>query len=113
MEDLKVELEAKKAKLRGLIEARSKANCSTRHSSAADVQRETEIEELEEEIQISGKDLSEKLHDKYPELKVLYISGYTDNSIVHNGVLEERVAFLQKPFSVQNLTQKVREVLDG
>ena len=62
---------------------------------------------------MGGKDLSEKLHDKYPELKVLYISGYTDNSIVHNGVLEERVAFLQKPFSVQNLTQKVREVLDG
>ncbi len=52
MEDLKVELETKKAKLRGLIEARSKANCSTRNSSAADVQRETEIEELEEEIQI-------------------------------------------------------------
>ena len=50
MEDIKSELEAKKTKLRELLESKSKANCDTRHLSAADVRREQEIEDLEEEI---------------------------------------------------------------
>lgn len=61
---------------------------------------------------MSGKKLSERLLERYPESKVLYISGYTDNTIVHHGVLDEGVSFLQKPFSPQSLAQKVREVLD-
>ena len=60
---------------------------------------------------MSGRKLAEKLENKSPSLKVLYISGYTDNAIVHHGILEEKVAFLQKPFSPIQLAKKVREVL--
>jgi two-component system, cell cycle sensor histidine kinase and response regulator CckA len=46
-------------------------------------------------------------------LKVLYISGYTDDSIFRHGVLEGGVAFLQKPFNLKDLAHKIRGVLDG
>ena len=61
---------------------------------------------------MGGKELSEKLLLRYPKVKVLYISGYTDNAIGHHGVLDEGTPLLQKPFSAQSLAQKVREVLD-
>ena len=61
---------------------------------------------------MGGKELSEKLFEEYPKLKVLYICGYTDNAIAHYGVLDEGVSLLQKPFSPQSLAKKVREVLD-
>ncbi len=61
---------------------------------------------------MGGKELSEKLFEEYPELKVLYICGYTDNAIAHHGVLDEGVSLLQKPFSPQSLAEKVREALD-
>jgi two-component system cell cycle sensor histidine kinase/response regulator CckA len=47
-----------------------------------------------------------------PRIKVLYMSGYTDNAIVHHGVLETGMDFIQKPFAVDTLARKVREVLD-
>jgi two-component system, cell cycle sensor histidine kinase and response regulator CckA len=62
--------------------------------------------------QIGGKPLSEKLTLERPEIKVLFLSGYTADSIVHHGVLEEGVAFLHKPFTAGDLARKVREVLD-
>jgi CheY-like chemotaxis protein len=61
---------------------------------------------------INGKELFIKLVQEYPALKVLYMSGYTNNVIVHHGVLDDGVQFIQKPFTTQALSIKVREVLD-
>ena len=62
--------------------------------------------------EMNGKDLYQKLSAIQPDTKVLYMSGYTDNVIVHHGILDGGVNFLQKPFTVQSLTQKVRQVLN-
>jgi len=59
------------------------------------------------------KDLTKRLSELRPDLKVLFMSGYTDNAIVHHGVLDKGIAFLQKPFIPVSLVRKVREVLDG
>ena len=58
-----------------------------------------------------GKELAEKLAVTRPELKVIYMSGYTDDAIVYHGVLDESTHFIQKPFGIDALAQKVREVL--
>jgi len=62
--------------------------------------------------QMGGKELADQLKIFRPDLKVLYTSGYTDYAIVHHGVLDSGTHFLQKPFSLKTLSQKVREVLD-
>jgi len=62
--------------------------------------------------QMGGRILANKIGTLYPETKVLYMSGYTDNAIVHHGVLQADVDFLAKPFSPDGLAKKVREVLD-
>jgi two-component system, cell cycle sensor histidine kinase and response regulator CckA len=61
--------------------------------------------------QISGVELARRIGQLRPELKVLFMSGYTDDSIVRHGVLDSRMAFLQKPFTPESLTRKLREVL--
>jgi signal transduction histidine kinase len=59
----------------------------------------------------SGSDLAQRLLRQHPEMKVLYMSGYSDSLIFRYGVLQERSAFLQKPFSPEGLERKVRELL--
>ncbi len=62
---------------------------------------------------MSGKELAKKIHEIYPDIKICYMSGYTDNAIVRHGVLDKGVHLIQKPFSPPELAQKVREVLEG
>ena len=61
---------------------------------------------------LSGRQLADRLAAVRPETKVLYTSGYTDDAVVRHGVLESGIAYLQKPFTMDGLARKVREVLD-
>ena len=60
-----------------------------------------------------GKEVADRLGSLRPGIKVLFMSGYTDEAIVHHGVLDPNVKFIQKPFSPAALAKKVREVLDS
>lgn len=62
--------------------------------------------------QMGGKELADQIKTKYPEIKILFTSGYTDEAIVHHGLHNPGIAFLGKPFTMQTLACKVREVLD-
>ncbi|MFH1931464.1 MAG: PAS domain S-box protein [Pseudomonadota bacterium] len=62
---------------------------------------------------MGGKEVAERLQPLYPQMKVVYMSGYTDNAIAHHGVLEPGLNYLEKPFTPEGLARKVREVLDG
>jgi CheY-like chemotaxis protein len=62
--------------------------------------------------QMSGRQLAEDIATLRPGIRVLYMSGYTDELISHHGVLEPGTAFLQKPFSPLTFARKIRELLN-
>ena len=62
---------------------------------------------------LSGAEVARRVSHKRPGIKVLYMSGYTTDAIVHHGILDEGISFLSKPFTASSLSAKVREVLDG
>jgi DNA-binding NtrC family response regulator len=62
---------------------------------------------------LSGKDVADQIESVHPETKVLYMSGYTDDAIVHRGIVDADIQFIQKPFTERALTRKIREVLDA
>ncbi|HEX8890902.1 MAG TPA: response regulator [Pyrinomonadaceae bacterium] len=63
--------------------------------------------------EVSGREVAERLTQAYAKVKVLFMSGYTDDAVVRHGVLEEGAHFLQKPFTPDALLRKIREILDG
>jgi two-component system, cell cycle sensor histidine kinase and response regulator CckA len=63
--------------------------------------------------EMNGRELAEKLLSHYPDLKRLFMSGYTANVIAHHGVLDQGVNFIEKPFSKKDLGEKLREALEG
>jgi CheY-like chemotaxis protein len=62
---------------------------------------------------MSGRELVQSLEILHPGIKVLYMSGYTDDAIVRHGLLDQEIVFLQKPFTPDVLLRKVRKVLDA
>lgn len=65
-----------------------------------------------EKFQLIGHDLAFKLQNKIPDLKIIFMSGYTDDRIGKHGVLEDGINFIAKPISYMELSKKVRFVLD-
>lgn len=63
--------------------------------------------------EMNGKELSKMLIAIKPDLKCLFMSGYTNNAIIHNGIIETGIYYLQKPFTLHELSAKVREAIEG
>ena len=61
---------------------------------------------------LNGRDLAENLCRTRPDMKTLFVSGYTADAVIRHGVLEAGVAYLHKPFNPESLAQKVRQTLD-
>ena len=83
---------------------------------ALDVLRNERVDLIFTDIvmpQMNGRQLADAVTEKWPEIRILYTTGYTRNAIVHNGVLDHGVSLLAKPFSLEQLAHKVREVLNG
>ena len=61
---------------------------------------------------MNGREFADQLLEIRPRIKVLFVSGYTDDALIRQGVRREEVSFLHKPFTRQVLTHKVRDILD-
>jgi DNA-binding NarL/FixJ family response regulator len=62
---------------------------------------------------MSGRELAERLGSLRPDMRVLYMSGYTDDAVIRHGIRNSDVAFLQKPITPHALTSKLREVIES
>ena len=62
---------------------------------------------------ITSYQVVKKVKKIRPHIKVIYVSGYTDNHIVHEGLLEKGVNFINKPFSIETLASRIRQILDN
>ena len=62
---------------------------------------------------MNGRELTEQVRQRRPAIKVLYMTGYTRNAIIHHGRLDPDIDLLTKPFTADALTRKVRRILDG
>ena len=63
--------------------------------------------------EMSGRNFSTQLNGLYPDIKTLFMSGYTSDVIVRHGILEEGMRYIQKPFSIKDLAVKVRKVIEN
>jgi DNA-binding NtrC family response regulator len=63
--------------------------------------------------EMNGRRLAEEAQRRKPSLRVIFTTGFSRNAVIHNGVLDKDVNFLAKPFTLEQLTAKVREVLGG
>lgn len=95
-----------------------KVICASNGIEAIEVMKnnQTKINMLVTDVvmpRMDGRELAIQLSDFIPNLKVLYMSGYTDNTIVHRGVLDPGTNFIQKPVTPTSLARKIREILDG
>jgi DNA-binding NtrC family response regulator len=62
--------------------------------------------------EMNGRELADQLHRMFPQLKCLYMSGYTADVIAHHGVLDKNIHFIQKPFSMNDFSMQIRKILD-
>ena len=62
---------------------------------------------------IGGRELAQRLSQQRPEMRVLYMSGYTGDTTLFQGIIEHEVDFIQKPFTLDALSHKIRQVLDA
>jgi signal transduction histidine kinase/ActR/RegA family two-component response regulator len=108
-----------RALVQGILKRHGYRVIEARHPSEAlllSTQCEETIELLITDVvmpQMNGRKLADRLRSSRPEMEVLYVSGYTDNAIDPDGVLEPGIAFLQKPITPVALTRMVRQVLDA
>jgi DNA-binding NtrC family response regulator len=63
--------------------------------------------------EMGAGELAEQLLAQRPDMKVLFVSGYTNDEVIRRGIKQQEAAFIQKPFTAEELMRKVREVLDG
>jgi hypothetical protein len=63
--------------------------------------------------EVGGRDLAERLVEIAPEMRILFMSGYSDEAVYRHGVISPNAAFIEKPFTERTLAGKVREVLDA
>ncbi|MEJ2117536.1 MAG: arginine--tRNA ligase [Alphaproteobacteria bacterium] len=81
------------------------------HARAQSVLRN--VQEAMPKLKMSGKDLANQISERLPGIKVLFMSGYAENIIIRHGVLMDGIRFIQKPFSLQTLADKVHEAMNG